>query len=95
MHILMLRADQHAQYEIRIFAEDIINIMEKWCPIAHEAFTDYRLNSAHLSGPGLEAVKRLIAGENVTQEDSGLNKREWDELSAKLDLNKSKENQAA
>jgi thymidylate synthase (FAD) len=37
-----------------------------------------------LSGPGLAVVKRLLAGENVTQEQSGLSKREWAELMAAL-----------
>ncbi|MCA3267149.1 MAG: FAD-dependent thymidylate synthase, partial [Azospirillum sp.] len=83
-HFLSLRADSHAQYEIRVYAEAICGIVERWCPIAYEAFKDYRMTAASVSGPGMAVVKRLLAGENVTQENSGLGKREWDELMATL-----------
>ncbi|MFN8757695.1 MAG: FAD-dependent thymidylate synthase [Tagaea sp.] len=79
-HFLSLRADSHAQYEIRVYAEAICGIVERWCPIAYEAFKDYRMTGVAVSGPGLAVIKRLLAGENVTQENSGLGKREWTEL---------------
>lgn len=80
MHFLRLRADSHAQYEIQAYANVMIDVMKKWVPFAHEAFEEHRLHSASLSRTGLAVVKRLIAGEKVTQETSGLTKREWDEL---------------
>jgi thymidylate synthase (FAD) len=83
-HFLSLRADAHAQYEIRVYAETICDVVAKWCPIAYEAFHDYRMTAASLSGPGLAVVKRLLAGEKVTQESSGLSKREWAELMGTL-----------
>jgi thymidylate synthase (FAD) len=83
-HFLSLRADAHAQYEIRVYADTICDIVEKWCPMAYEAFRDYRLTGVAVSGPGLKVVKRLLGGENVTQESSGLGKREWAELMATL-----------
>ncbi len=79
-HFLSLRADGHAQYEIRVYADAIRDVVKRWCPIAHEAFEDYRMSGVSVSGPGLAVVKRLLAGENVTQEKSGLSKREWSEL---------------
>jgi len=45
-----------------------------------EAFRQYRLGGAHLSQNGLNVVKRMVAGEKVTQEASGMSKREWSEL---------------
>ena len=84
MHFLRLRADSHAQYEIRAYADVMIDVMKKWVPFAHEAFEEYRLHSANLSRTGMNVVKRMIAGEKVTQETSGLTKREWDELAATL-----------
>lgn len=84
MHFLMLRADSHAQYEIRVYADAILEVMKKWVPFAYEAFEEHRLHGAHLSRGGLNVVKRLLAGEDVTQENSGLSKREWVELQAKL-----------
>lgn len=84
MHFLMLRADPHAQYEIRAYADAMIDVVKKWVPFAHEAFEEHRLHGARLSRSGMGVVKRMIAGEKVTQETSGLTKREWDELQASL-----------
>ncbi|MBS0221173.1 MAG: FAD-dependent thymidylate synthase [Proteobacteria bacterium] len=86
MHFLSLRADAHAQYEIRVYAETMLDTLRRWCPICHDAFMEYRMGGAHLSKTGLAAVKRMIAGEKVDQKSSGLNPREWRELMAALGL---------
>ena len=86
MHFLSLRADAHAQHEIRAYAEVMIETLRRWCPISHDAFVEYRLGGAHLSKTGLAAVRRMIAGEKVDQASSGLNPREWRELAAVLGL---------
>lgn len=80
MHFLALRADAHAQYEIRVYAEAMLDILKKWVPVTYQAFMDYRLGAAELSAPGLAIVKRMLKGEPVTQAASGLSAREWDEL---------------
>ena len=84
LNFLSLRADAHAQYEIRVYAEAMIGTVEKWVPITAEAFRQYRLGGAQLSARGLEVVRRLLAGESVAQEESGMSKREWGELMALL-----------
>ena len=84
LHFLMLRADAHAQHEIRVYAEAMLDTIERWVPLTHDAFMDYRMGGAHLSAKGLEVVERLIAGETVDQRSSGLSKREWRELMAVL-----------
>lgn len=86
LHFLMLRADPHAQYEIREYANAILSVVQKWVPITYEAFLDYRMNSANLSAQMVDAVRRMISGESVTQENSGMTQREWDELVQKLKL---------
>jgi thymidylate synthase (FAD) len=86
MRFLRLRADPHAQFEIRAYAEVILDIVAKWVPLTHEAFLEYQLGSLSLSATALEAVKRMIAGEEVTAETSGLSRREWDELASGLSL---------
>ena len=86
MHFLRLRADAHAQYEIRVYAEAMMNILELWVPLSYEAFVDYRLGAVNLSRSGLAVVKRMIAGESVTQATSGLSAREWQELAAALEI---------
>jgi len=86
MHFLFLRADPHAQYEIQAYADAMIDITKRWVPFAHEAFVDHRLNSTILSGKGTDIVKRMLKGEKVSQEESGMSNREWTELMAKLEL---------
>jgi len=83
-HFLSLRADAHAQYEIRAYAEAMLATVDAWVPLACQAFRDYRLGALTLSGPMLAVVRRMLAGEAVGQPDSGLNRREWGELMAAL-----------
>ena len=80
LHFLSLRADAHAQFEIRVYAEAMMDTLRAWVPLCFEAFTDYRLGAATLSAQMLGVVRRRLAGEAVTQEGSGLSKREWREL---------------
>jgi thymidylate synthase (FAD) len=84
LHFLSLRADAHAQYEIRAYAEVMLDTVRRWVPLACQAFLQYRMGGVQLSAQGLAVVKRLIAGEPVEQTDSGLSKREWGELMAAL-----------
>ena len=85
MNFLFLRADSHAQYEIRVYAEKMLDTVKKWVPITHAAFLDYRVGAAHLSSKGLKIVKLMINGNKVSFEDSGLSKREWNELMEIID----------
>ncbi len=84
MRFLSLRADAHAQYEIRVYADRMVEILRRWVPLTHEAFEDYVLGAARLSRGALAAVRRMVAGETVTRENSGLTGREWRELEAIL-----------
>jgi thymidylate synthase (FAD) len=86
MHFLSLRADPHAQYEIRAYAEVMLDTLRRWCPMCHAAFLEYRMGGVQLSKTGVAAVRRMIAGEKVDQKSSGLNPREWRELAAALGL---------
>jgi thymidylate synthase (FAD) len=79
-HFLRLRADAHAQFEIRVYAEKMCEIVRDWVPLAYGAFEDYRLGGANLSGKAVEVLKRRLAGETVTQETSGMSKGEWREF---------------
>jgi thymidylate synthase (FAD) len=79
-HFLRLRADAHAQYEIRVYADAICEVVRDWVPAAYGAFEDYRLGGATLSGKALHCVRRMLAGEEVTQETSGMSKGEWREF---------------
>jgi thymidylate synthase (FAD) len=87
LHFLALRSDPHAQYEIRVFAEAIVDIVKDWVPHTYGAFQDYRLGGAFLSQAEVELLKRAIQGEKVSHEGSGLSKREWGALSRRFNLN--------
>ncbi len=87
MHFVRLRADPHAQYEIRAYADQIAKIMQRWVPIAFEAFEEYRQQATHLSATATQVIQRRLNGETITFENSGLTKREWVELQAIFDLN--------
>ncbi len=80
LHFLSLRVDPHAQYEIRVYAEIMLETVKRWVPLAYEAFAEHAMGGAHLSATGLAVVKRLLAGESVGQAESGLSQREWREL---------------
>jgi len=80
LNFLSLRADSHAQYEIRAYADVMIDSLKRWVPIAYEAFMDYRVGAMELSSKGKSVVKKMMKGEKCTHEDSGLSKREWNEL---------------
>jgi thymidylate synthase (FAD) len=84
MHFLSLRADAHAQYEIRVYAEAMLDGLKRWVPITYDAFMQYRVGGVELSAAAMAVVKKLLAGDEVTQETSGMSKREWRELMASL-----------
>jgi len=86
MNFLRLRADHHAQYEIRAYADAMLDTLKKWVPITYEAFMDYRVGGTEVSAKGKKIIQKLIKGETVSVEQSGLSKREWNELMVAFDL---------
>ena len=86
MNFLRLRADSHAQYEIRVYADIMLDTVKKWVPITYDAFMDYRVGGTEVSAKGKIIIQKLIKGENVDVDNSGLSKREWNELMIAFDL---------
>ena len=86
LNFLSLRADSHAQYEIRAYAEIMLNTVKKWVPTTYEAFIDYRVGGMELSSKGKKVIKKMIQGEKCDYESSGLSKREWNELMSSFDF---------
>ena len=86
MNFLRLRADQHAQFEIRAYADAMLDTVKRWVPITYEAFMDYRVGGTEISSKGKKIIQKLIKAEKVDMEHSGLSKREWNELMMALDL---------
>ncbi|MFD2263566.1 FAD-dependent thymidylate synthase [Lacibacterium aquatile] len=81
---LSLRADSHAQFEIRAYADAMLKTVEAWVPYCYAAFKDYRQGAMTLSAGMMGVVKKLVDGQPVDQASSGLSKREWIELMAAL-----------
>lgn len=85
-HFMSLRGDSHAQHEIQVYVRAIEDIVKEWVPFAYEAFVEHRLHGSYFSKSGMEIIKKLIKGEKVTQESSGMSAREWRETMDKLGL---------
>ena len=86
MHFVQLRIDPHAQYEIRAYADVLLEIMQRWVPIATNAFREYRLGALTLSASAVRALRERLAGKKVTAENSGVTAREWSVLQRALGL---------
>jgi thymidylate synthase (FAD) len=86
MNFLRLRGDQHAQYEIRAYADIMLDTLKKWVPTTYEAFMDYRVGGTEVSAKGKIILQKLIKGDDIDLEQSGLSKREWNELMIAFNL---------
>ena len=80
LNILSLRADNHAQYEIRAYADVMIDTLKKWTPITFDAFMDYRVGGMELSAKSKIVIQKMLKGQECDPESSNLSKREWNEL---------------
>ena len=78
MHFLSLRFDPHAQFEIRVYAEIMMDILKKWVPLTYDAFITNRLNALTISSDGIKYLKSLINGKGSAPK--GISKRELDTL---------------
>jgi thymidylate synthase (FAD) len=65
LHFLQLRADPHAQYEIRVYADAILSIVEKWVPMAHAAFVEHRLGAVTFSKSAMVILRDILADRGV------------------------------
>ena len=88
LHFLALRADSHAQYEIRVYAQAMLDVVKAWVPYAFEAFVEHSMNGTNISRKGMEVIRQMIDGKEVSQESSGMSKREWSELMAVIENSK-------
>jgi thymidylate synthase (FAD) len=88
LHMLELRMDPHAQWECRVYAEAIAEIVKDWCPIIWEAFVDYRLEAVTFSREEVALIRATVQrdpfDEAALQAITDLSKRERDEFLVKL-----------
>ena len=87
-HFLRLRIDAHAQYEIRVFAEAIAELVQPFVPYAWEAFEDYVLNAHRMTAPELKVMKHLLGSMEFPSDETltevGLKGREAVEFKDKM-----------
>jgi thymidylate synthase (FAD) len=86
MHFVKLRADSHAQYEIRAYAEIMLGIIKKWVPFTYEAFEQYVIGGTKISANALKCLKMMLNQQAVSQESSGMGIREWQEFCQTFDI---------
>jgi len=86
LHFIALRADPHAQYEIRVYAEALAELVRRWVPNAYEAFVDYRLEAASLSRMEIEALRTLLTGGTPDFTALGMSAREKAEFEQRFGL---------
>lgn len=85
-HFLQLRVDPHAQYEIRVYADAILKMVQAWVPMAHAGFVEHRLNAVTFSATGMEFLRRVIDGQGLIEARAGLalSEREFNEIRAEI-----------
>jgi thymidylate synthase (FAD) len=86
LHFLRLRADSHAQYEIQAYANILLDIIKLWVPHTYDAFIEHVRDCVTLSKTATDVVRRMLKGEQIDQENSGLNKRQWLDLVKNFNL---------
>ncbi len=87
MHFLSLRMDQHAQKEIRDYAEAMYRLIEPICPMTMEAFRDYHLNGTFMTGLEIEALKRgRVSGDYALDTKNKREQAEWDAKRERMGL---------
>ena len=61
-HFLKLRLDSHAQYEIRVYAEVMLEMCKKVAPMATESFINHQQNGVNFSGEEMDALRAILDG---------------------------------
>ena len=64
----------------------MLGTLKKWVPITYEAFMDYRVGGTEVPKKGKLIIQKFIKGEDVNFDNSGLSKREWNELMTAFEL---------
>jgi thymidylate synthase (FAD) len=91
LHFLALRLDNHAQYEIRVYANAIWDIVKVWMPDVAKAFDDYRLSAVTFSKQEMNALKTIVS--TITQSGVSLSEILSDKKLQFADLSKREHNE--
>jgi len=80
LHFLGLRMDQHAQPEIRAYANAIARIVAAWCPLTWRAFEKHRLNATTLSADAAAFVRDWMQMRDMPMNATGTERLRFDRL---------------
>lgn len=98
LNFIRLRSDPHAQYEIRVYADAMLELIKPYFPIAIKAFEDYVTGSEKFSRMEMKLVREMFnktrwssyyptpEAEDRERVNLGMSKREWAEFKLKFDL---------
>lgn len=86
LHFLFLRVHPHAQYEIRVYAQTMLDILKKWVPLVFDAFTNYKQKSIHLSKEGHRVINDMLTQGSINKANYNLSTREWLELQEQFNI---------
>ena len=86
-HFLRLRADSHAQYEIRVYADLICDLVNRWVPEAFRAWVDYRRDAVTFSRMEMGALREFVHSGTIPKIE-GASVREATEFLTKLGIAK-------
>jgi thymidylate synthase (FAD) len=84
MHFLRLRCDSHAQYEIREYANIILDVLKLWLPSTHQAFLDYHINATNFSAQEMAMLHAMLLEVEMVDKIEGLSIREYNEFKNKI-----------
>lgn len=65
LHFLTLRCDEHAQWEIRQYANPLAGMVKRLAPLTYEAWIDYQFRSARFSRLEMEVIQEMILGDKT------------------------------
>ena len=82
-NFLRLRADSHAQKEIRVYAEQMLDLTRLWVPNATDAFENHRMNAKTFSAKEMTFLKSRLHNEEIARHEE-FSEREWEMLMEKL-----------
>ncbi len=97
LHMIGLRSDPHAQWEIRAFSDVMAGIVQRVAPLAFDAFLDYQMNSVQFSQDEMLALSMYYQSSSIfdsasvkkavdgTLASRGIRGREVDEFWSKLE----------
>ena len=86
LRTLKLRCDSHAQYEIRVYADVLADIVRQWVPMTYRAWVDYKRDAVTFSRPMMAYLRQVVEIEDSMNKPDGVSDREWEDFRRDLGI---------